>query len=342
MKKLIALLIVIFACAGLFISCQQTAVTSAKVYMQQQNWDKAVEQALVAVKQMPTDAEAYFVLGEAYGKKGMYVEMNDAFDKALELSDQHKAEIMDEKRRYYGTIFNEGVSNYKQNRMDEAIEKFKLAIKIMPERTEAYKNLSFAYAQNDQDSLALQVLQEGLKYGPNDSTLRFYLGLAYYGHNQYNEAIKNLEAVMQAEQPGSELYNESLYHIAIAYDFLGQNDKALEKYQEALAVAPDNVTILFNLGRLYQQRKDYDSAIIYFKKVIDKDPTDFGAYLSIGFGYLSKEQFKEAVPYYEKAVELKPDNINAWNSLGTAYIRSGMVEEGKKAYDKAKELAGEQ
>ncbi len=342
MKKGIGVLFVLCLVIAVIVSsCQQTAVTSAKVYMQQKNPDKAIEQAMIAIKTIPTDAEAYFVLGEAYGMKSMYREMNEAFTNSLKNSDAHAAEINNYRERYYSMIFNEGVSNFKQNRMDKSIENFKMAIDLLPKRTEAYKNLSFAYGQSQQDSLALLTLMEGIKQDPNDVSLNFYLGLAYYKANQYNQCIEQLEKVLVKEQPASNLYIESLYHIAIAYDFLNQEEKALEKYQEALQIVPDNVNILFNLGRLYQNRKDYAHAIEYFDKVIKIDPSDFGALMSLGYAYLVQEKFSEAIPYYQKAVELKADNVNAWNSLGTALIRAGRVEEGKKAYDKAKELGGE-
>ena len=63
----LTLLLALFVFA-LFTGCQDTYTTSAKVYMQQNNYDKAIEQCLLAIDQIPNNAEAYYVLGQAYGQ----------------------------------------------------------------------------------------------------------------------------------------------------------------------------------------------------------------------------------------------------------------------------------
>ncbi|RKY82004.1 hypothetical protein DRQ07_02515, partial [candidate division KSB1 bacterium] len=111
MKKTLLILISLLLIAFLAMTgCQQTAVTSAKVYMQQENYDKAIEQAKKAVETMPNDAEAYYILGLAYGKKGMYKEMNEAFTNSLKYSDLHKTDIDHERKIYWVRIFNTGVN----------------------------------------------------------------------------------------------------------------------------------------------------------------------------------------------------------------------------------------
>jgi tetratricopeptide (TPR) repeat protein len=84
MKKVYFLAIAVLLIGVIFYTgCQQTAITAAKVYMQQSNYDSAIEQCKAAIEQVPTDAEAYFVLGKAYGHKNMYQEMNEAFTQSM-------------------------------------------------------------------------------------------------------------------------------------------------------------------------------------------------------------------------------------------------------------------
>lgn len=354
----------------LFTSCQQTAVTSAKLYLQQANYDAAIEQCKLAIEEMPNNAEAYFVLGQAYGKKKMYREMNEAFKNSLEFSQKHTPEIEQHRLKYWIDLFNSGVASIKQDQLNDAVEKFNLAIEIIPDRVDAYKNLAFAYTQKKDDPSAIQTYIKAIEIDSTDLEIKNYLGNLYYQNKEYEKAIKVLNEVTAKADPHSKEFSEALHSIAISYDLMGQSDKAIEAYENALKVAPEDVDLMFNMGRLYFMQENYEKAIESFQKVLEKDPDDFDSNLNIGNVYiniadslakeakatddkgklilseteiaqkesLSKGNFEKAIPYLEKATQIKSDNANAWTLLGIVYVRAGMAEKGKEAFDKADEL----
>ncbi len=333
-----AVLLMVFV---VFTGCQNTAVTSAKVYMQQNNYDKAIEQCKIAIDQNPKDAEAYFVLGKAYGTKGLYYEMKDAFDNSLAISNVRAFDINALKDRYWREIFNSGVSSYRRDKLDDAVAKFILAIKLIPDSISAYKNLGITYSQMGKDSLAVETYLEAIKIAPQDLKLKTILGALYYKNAEYEKSIDVLKKVVEAADPNSKEYADAMISMAFSYDFLGESEKAKETYLVALSKVPNNKDIVFNLGRLNFMQKNYEDAIENFQKVLEIDPEDFESYLNIGNAYLQLEKFEESIPFYQKAVELKPDNANAWNNLGVAYVRAGNTVKGKEAFDKAESLRGE-
>jgi tetratricopeptide (TPR) repeat protein len=374
MKKAIAgLIIVLMLGSILFIRCVgQAETTSAKMYIQQSNYDKAIEQATLAVEKQPNNPEAYFVLGQAYGHKKMFREMNDAFKKSLEQSEKYAADIDQHLLKYWIDVFNSGVNAIKQDKIDDAIEKFQIATELRPEKIDAYKNLAFAYTQNDQDSMAIEVYLYALKNNPEDLEVKYYLGALYYQAEKYDKSIEILQEVLDKADPNTQIYTDALTNIAYAYDLLGDSDKAIETYKTALEQTPDDKDLIFNMGRLYSIQDKYEDAIASFKKVLELDPQDFESNLNIGNSYISladsiandakkvdergnsiyseeeiteKEKlaethFENAITYLEKAIELQPDNVNAWTLLGIAYVRSGNAEKGQEAFDKAEELKG--
>ena len=376
MKKAIAgLLIVLMLGSILFISCVGPAeITSAKMYIQQSNYDKAIEQATLAIKNQPDNAEAHFVLGQAYGHKKMFHEMNDAFKKSLEQSQKFAAEIDQHRLKYWIESFNSGVNAIKQDKVDDAIEKFQIATELRPEKIDAYKNLAFAYTQNDQDSMAIETYLYALENNPDDLEVRYYLGALYYQTEKYKEAVKILQEVLDKADPQSQIFTDALANIAYAYDLLGESDKAIETYKTALELAPDDKDLIFNMGRLYSIQDRYEEAIASFRKVLELDPEDFESNLNIGNSYITladsisndakkvdekgnpiysekeaaerekmaEKQFDNAIAYLEKAIEIRPDNVNAWTLLGIAYVRIGNAEKGQEAFDKAEELKGTQ
>ena len=354
----------------LFTHCQQTEITSAKVYMNQSNYDKVIELCNTAIEKVPENPEAYYVMGQAYGHKRMYIEMNDAFTKSLEYSQKNAADIQQHRLKYWIDVFNNGVALIRQDNLTGAIEKFDIATKLLPDRIDAFKNLAYAYGQNDQDSMAILTYQDALKQDPNDLEVKSFLGMLFYQTKQYEKAIEILQDVLSTAGPQSKEYNDALYHMAYSYDLLGQSEKAIEAYQTALQAAPNDKDLMFNMGRLYFMRADYESAIEGFKKVLTLDPEDYDANFNIGISYIgiadslydearmiddqgnpvfkqneidekekkARENFEKSIPYLEKATQIKTDNPNPWLYLGKAYVRIGEPEKGQAAFDKADEL----
>lgn len=180
--------------------------------------------------------------------------------------------------------------------------------------------------------------------------------------------LKNYDEVVKLESRAVELNPDDIdavINLALAYDFLGQTEKAMSEYSKALEKNPDEKDLIFNLGRLYYMNDDYEKAIELFERAIKANPDDYDANLNVGNAYLSmgdnlrktlvekenenqqvtqeeldqlKELYNKAIPYLEKAVEVKGDDPNVWNNLGVAYVNVGDADKGKECFDKAESL----
>jgi len=368
--KITHILIILVTGAILFTTCQQSTVTSAKVYINEGNYDKAIEQCKLAIEQTPENPDAYYVLGQAYGSKKMYKEKNDAYNKSLELSNKYSAAIEKDKSKHWFTIFQEGVNFINQGNMEEAADKFKIAIELVPDMIDAYKNLAYTYTQMNDNSSAIETYIKAVKIDSTDLELQNFLGVLYYQNKDYNNAIKILKKILSKADPQTKIYQDALYNLAYSYDLNGEADKAIETYENALTSSPNDKDLMFNMGRLYFIQEKYDKAIESFQKVSELDPNDFDVQLNIGNAYINiaqdldkkiralddkgkpilseaeiaektnlcKDIFTKAIPYLERATQIKPDNWTAWNNLGVAYVRAGMIEKGKEAFEKAETL----
>jgi tetratricopeptide (TPR) repeat protein len=326
---------------ALFTGCQDTYTTSAKVYMQQNNYDKAIEQCLLAVDQIPNNAEAYYVLGQAYGQKGMYREMNAAFNKSLGISPIHEADIKYNKDKFYADLFNGGVAKIKEDKLDEAAQKFEIAIEILPKKLDGYKNLAFTYTKMGRDSMAIETYKKAIVIDSTDMELRTFMGILYYKAKKFEPCVSTMAVVMVKANPKSKQYADALYYTAYSYDLLGKADEALGVYLKALEQSPNDLDLLFNLGRLHYMKSSYEKALEYFNKVLLTNPNDFEGNMNVGNCYLQLKKYQESLQYLEKAVEIKADNSQAWNNLAVAYINLGLKDKGKDAFDKAEALRKE-
>ena len=97
MKKysLLAPLIGLLAASLAFVGFQSSSaeLTSAKLYMQKSEWNKAEAELEKAVKSDSLDEESWYYLGIVRGEQKNYPGLMDAFAQALKISPVHKKDI---------------------------------------------------------------------------------------------------------------------------------------------------------------------------------------------------------------------------------------------------------
>jgi len=361
-RNLVGLFATIFVVSvALLLGCQSKEVTSAKVYIQQDDWPKAIEQLEKAVKLYPEDAEAYYLLGEGYAWKGEWDKMNEVFKKSLAIASKFEPQINNTRERHWVNSFNAGVSKINGGDIQGAIKSFKTCVLINPSKPEAYKNLAYTFLQADSMAAAKQVYLDLLKNVGEDVEAMSSLSRLYIQDKEYEKALE-LEKKILAKDPENK---DAIANLALIYDFMGETDKAFAAYEEALAKNPNDKDLLFNLGRLYFIKRDYDKAIEQFKIVIGNDPEDVDSNVNVGNAYLSmgdqyrkelkskeekgeqitqaevdklKDFYCKSIPFLEKAANLRADDAAIWNNLGVAYVNCGDADKGAAAFKKAEEL----
>ncbi len=362
-----ALLVVLLFLFG----CQSKELTSAKVYIQQEDWDKAEEQLKMAVELYPNDAEAHVLLAEAYGRKGQWADMAKELDATSKIGPQFDDRVKYLRDKHWVQQFNKGVGKVKAGneapdaesqkaRLKEALDAFKTCPVIDPNRVDAYKNIAFVLIRLDSTEAAMQAYKKVIELDPKDTKTMLQIGALYYDQKEYEKCIEMMDKILAIEPDNIEAISQK----AFSYDSMGKSDEALAAYNTALEKNPKNPDIIFNLGRLYYMRKDYPEAIKEFKRVLEISPDDYEATLNIGNAYLSlaekylkplrdgeemstaeaekikdkaMQQFREAIPYLEKAANMKNDPL-VWTNLGVAYVNIGEKEKGEAAFKKGEDV----
>lgn len=320
------------------MGCQSTALTSAKVYLQQKDLGHAEEQLKLAITQNPEDAEAHFYLGTVFAETGRYEQMNASFDRALALSSKRQKDIEQERQKYWVQHYNRGVEAFQTDDMAEAAKAFEEATIIDPGQVEAFKNLAFCTYKLGQLDAALATYEQALAFSPEDADVLTRMGSIYYDQGNYEKVAAVFEEVSGL---GKENVH-TLSSLASAYEQLNQDDKAIAAYQKAAALDSENKNVLYNLGVLYSNQERYDQAVEYYKRVLQLDPDDSDARFNLALIYVLKlEQWDYALPILKELVETEPNNAEAWEMLSIVYARKNKVDESTQALKKAEKLKGE-
>ena len=101
-----------------------------------------------------------------------------------------------------------------------------------------------------------------------------------------------------------EIYNKAV----AAYD-RGAYEIAIQEYEKALAIEPENVDILVNLGAVCLQKRRVEPAINYFSKALTNDPNNSMALYDIGKAYMFKQDYRLAYLAFQQASGLLPEDL---------------------------------
>ena len=80
-----------------------------------------------------------------------------------------------------------------------AVDAYKAALAIAPDRADACSNLGAAYARLGQFDDAVKQYEAALKLDPDNTQIRMNLALAYYKSARPNDAIPQLKRVLSSD-----------------------------------------------------------------------------------------------------------------------------------------------
>ena len=324
---------------------------------------------------------------------------------ALSAGDLDDAEsIFLETRKYGlesdGLYLNLGAIKDRQNNRDKAEQYYLKALELNPGNLAAMENLTQLYIKSGREKEALGLLQEMeksrpgdmdimkrkallllsvkdfsgaadilkevIRQAPDETTLRYYLGLAYEESGKYDEAVTEYRKLIAAE-PGNvkpylnlgylytemELYSEAIevYRSLIEvsepmaeyYVYLGRvyilsgDEKAAEKVlKEGLKKFDDSDELHFNMAVLYEKQDRFDDMVTHLKRAIELNPGHADAMNFLGYSYAEKgTNLDEALRLIKSSLALKPDNGYITDSLGWTYYMMGKYDKALSALKEA-------
>jgi len=101
------------------------------------------------------------------------------------------------------------------------------------------------------------------------------------------------------------------------------SNDAIQEYQAALRLKPDEAELREALGEQFLNKKSYDEARAELGQSLRLDPSRARTLCLLGRLYVATHETEKAVPYLQKALRYQPDMAEASDLLGTAYVRLG-------------------
>jgi tetratricopeptide (TPR) repeat protein len=150
----------------------------------------------------------------------------------------------------------------------EAIDAYKLAIRLDPAYAPAYGGLGDAYFNGGNWEQALVAYKEQVRLAPNDAQAQYDLGYFYNAAGRHGEAFAPLVKATSIDPT----FAEAFYGIGYAYLRGADFEKSLSFLKSAIRLKPDYGEAYYGLGQAYANMGKTELANEQLKKLNTVDP----------------------------------------------------------------------
>ena len=242
-------------------------------------------------------------------------------------------------------LYFEAKSAQSQGDLAGAVAKYEKLLQVAPNLAAAYNNLGALYLQQREYKKAAAVLEKGLKLDPKMASASTLLGISLYEMGDYANARRNLEAGMRAnpKDDNAELFLSNDLIKLDEFDAAAAHLRQLSRRQpqnqeiwyllgkvhmklseQALAnlnaIDPDSVYAHQISGEVMEGMKNFDGAILEYKKAVDLAPQQPGTHYLLGNAYWSIQMWESAAEQFHAELANDPANCNAQWKLGNIVL----------------------
>lgn len=159
---------------------------------------------------------------------------------------------------------------------------------------------------------SLEELNRLLSKNPEDPALLYERAKYYYEHDNYKEAIVDLENVLKKDS-----LNPDYYHLlADSYMDSAQSRFALSTMKKLIDKFPERIPSLLKLSELFFIVKEYDNSISTLNSILYLSPNNPEAYFMLGVNFREMKEFTKAKNSFKTVVENNPEHVDSWIQLG--------------------------
>jgi Tfp pilus assembly protein PilF len=213
-----------------------------------------------------------------------------------------------------------------------AIENYREALDKAPDRADIRSNLGAALVALGRFAQGIDEYRTALA-GHEDVQIRQNLALALYKAERTDEAIGELERVLQAE-PGN---RQAALVLADCLLQAGRVKEVIDLLSPREAAFPEDMAYAYLLGTALLQQGETQRGEVLVDRIFRKGESAEG-HLLMGMAHLNKRNYQLAASELARSVELNPSLATAQVLYGRAILASGDRERAARAFRKALEI----
>ena len=219
--------------------------------------------------------------------------------------------------------FNLGLCLLNTGRNIDAIEAFKIAIKLDESFLPAWGNIGTAFMKEGRYQEALPVTQKVIEHDPNNPTAHMNLGGIYKDLGNLDQALASTLKSLELNPANPDALN----NLGCIYQDLGNFDQALTSTLKSLELHPDNPAALINLSEIDRNLGNLDKALASVLKSLELKPEGSQALCKLGLIKMALGQTKDAKRNLLISIEHNNQECEAYYALSTMLETTEEAEE---------------
>ena len=218
--------------------------------------------------------------------------------------------------------------------LDKAEQILRQVLRGQPEHVGALHLLSVVSHRLGQGELALQLIDQAIAQTPDNALFHSNKGEICRVLTHLDEAIASGERAV-ALNPNMVA---AISNIGIAYYDQENYEKAEEFQLRALEIDPNFLAALNNLGSVRRSQKDIAAAIECYRKALAVNPDYVEGMNNLGAVFTEDDRPEEAIKLLLQAVRKRPAYADLHCNLGFAFLGMEEYNKAKTGFSKAREL----
>jgi tetratricopeptide (TPR) repeat protein len=245
-----------------------------------------------------------------------------------------------------------------------AIRDYEELIRVAPDVAAAYNNLGMLYLDEHQYPKAAEVLKKGLSLDPKMTSASALLGIALFEMGRYQDSREALQGAVQANphDDNAQLFlakdlvqlkdmnaaaavlrplaqrqakNQEVWYL-LGQAYMQLSEQALTRMS---AIDPDSMLAHEVSGEMMEDMKNYQGALVEYKKATAVAPNDAGTHYHLGNLYWKLSQWDDALQQLGTVLKNDPWNCQAWAQTGNILVdQKAQPEQGLADLNKALDL----
>lgn len=339
MRKPFTLIALAAALALIGLACESQEFVSAKMYVQQEELDRAEEFFLKALD-VPTETEnaqvPFLLARDVYAPQRRYAEMSQMLEEALRRNptqklngvtiDKHVENLRqiewvkvyklgaDLYNRIIEQMGGETPDEAQREGLQKAKSHFETATQISPSESSAYTNLIHCYRQLRDKEGEHAAIELALKMKPDDGMILLLAGEQAWNDERHDEAVALYERAHEALPDNIGV----MQRLANAYLATENPQAAIEVLEDTQRQSPKDPNVFYNIGLVYinigndalnRGQASYQQAIA--SEEVDYEQMAFAA------AALKEAQtsYSEALYFMDNTLALNPDDLAATTAI---------------------------
>ena len=314
----------------------------AKALLAEGHLEEAERRLEEELKEHPSNAEGYALLGLVYSQQKNTSAALSAFEEALKL-DPKSTGVRNDMGNLYAA----------EGKIDLAEKEFREVLRLNPTDRNGNYNLGLVLLAEKKPLEAITYLE---RVHPQDTASQFNLTRAYLAAGRTAEGLKTARELSAEKKDNLQVH----FTLGVLLASEKQYRAAQFELEQANALAPQTFEILHNLGEVYLRNSEYGKAEVVLNRALKLKPDSTDALYLLGQVYsnehkpldaldalmrahklapgnpdiifllarvsMSENYYEDAIPLLEAGLKVAPDRIDLHAALGECYFMSGKIE----------------